>query len=35
VFAGFLPWDLAGAPNDDWDSNPKSCICRQSKKLVP
>ncbi|MFI5351373.1 MAG: hypothetical protein ACHQZS_00280 [Candidatus Binatales bacterium] len=32
IFAGYLPWDLADAPNDDWDSNPKSCIRKQSKK---
>jgi hypothetical protein len=25
MFDGNLPWDLSKAPNDNWDTNPKSC----------
>jgi hypothetical protein len=25
MFNGNLPWDLSHAPNDNWDTNPKSC----------
>ncbi|HUN59863.1 MAG TPA: hypothetical protein VMU41_17280 [Candidatus Binataceae bacterium] len=25
MFGGNLPWDLSKAPNDNWDTDPKSC----------
>jgi hypothetical protein len=31
MFDGNLPWDLSKAPNDNWDTDPKSCFGGSSK----